>query len=149
MSVDLQNVLNEAERDEQISKKKKDKPREWALATWMPEVNDYACCIALLERLNTAIDTLWMLADDYYKDYIFNASTTQNEQLKDAGFDVDDLFIQMAEKLEKLRAILYGHSINWEHLLAQMKDDLLGHEVYWRKFYEKRVNKLQREVDRK
>lgn len=70
----------------------------------------------LLADLNTTISTLWQMSDDdYYLDYIFNAGSAQNEMVKELGID-ENWFEETAEKLEKLRVVLFGNNLNWDNL---------------------------------
>ena len=70
----------------------------------------------LLADLNTTISTLWQMSDDdYYLNYIFNAGSTQNEMIKELGID-ENWFTETAEKLDKLRVVLFGNNLDWDNL---------------------------------
>lgn len=133
--------------EKQIDKAHQDSRRKYALDSMLPETNKPLECILLLGKLNEAINLLLSLQDDYYTDYIWNASSTQAEQLREAGLN-PEFFSDIEDKLRTLRSILIGESLNFEELYRQLYDDALGYEVYWHEFFEKRTRELERKLDR-
>lgn len=131
----------------QIDKAHQDCRRKYSFNCDMPEVNNPIECVLLLGRLNEAISLLLSLQDSYYTEYIWNASSLHNEQLKKAGLD-DDFFGDVEDKLRTLRSILMGDSLDFDELYRRLYDEALGHEVYWREFYENRNNELERKLNR-
>lgn len=129
------------------TKAQRDSHRKYALSNDLQNVNDPLECVLLLGRLNEAIDTLCALQDEYYTNYIWNSSTRVDDALKKEGFN-EELFYDMECKLSKLREILMGDSMNWEETYQRMYLNVLGHEVYWKEFYEEKATKLQNEMAR-
>ena len=131
----------------QIEKAHRDFQRKYSFNCDMPEVNNPLECVLLLGRLNEAIDLLLCLQDGYYTEYIWNASSLHDEQLKVAGLD-SDFFNEVESKLRTLRSILMGDSLDFDELYRRLYDDALGYEVYWREFYEKRNDELEKKLNR-
>ena len=131
----------------QIDKAHRDFRRKYSFNCDMPEANEPLECVLLLGRLNEAIDLLLCLQDDYYTGYIWNASSLHDEQLKAAGLN-NDFFSKVEDKLRALRSILLGDSLDFEELYRRLYDEALGHEVYWREFYENRNKELERKLNR-
>lgn len=127
------------------SKAHSDARRKYAWASSFPAVNDNLECVLLLGRLNEAISTMCALQDDHYTDWIWNASTYQKEALEKAGL-TEDLFEMVERKLTELRAILMGENLNYDELYQNLYLSALGHEVYWKEFYEDRVRELEYKV---
>lgn len=113
----------------------------------MPEVNKPLECVLLLSRLNEAINLLLCLQDGYYTEYIWNASPLRDEQLKAAGLN-EEFFSDVEDKLRTFRTILVGDSLDFDELYRRLYDEALGHEVYWREFYEEQAKELQRKINR-
>jgi hypothetical protein len=62
------------------------------------------------------IKTLYKLSDTgYYLDYIFNAGTSINEDVKRLGM-TDEWLMELADKFEALRSVLYGNSVDWDNV---------------------------------
>lgn len=133
--------------EKQIDKAHQDSRRKYALNSMLPDTNKPLECVLLIGRLNEAINLLLSLQDDYYTDYIWNASSTQAEQLRVAGFE-PKFFSDIEDKLRTLRSILIGDSLDFDELYRQLYDDALGHEVYWHEFFEKRTRELERKLNR-
>lgn len=133
--------------EKQIDKAHQDSRRKYALNSMLPDTNKPLECVLLIGRLNEAINLLLSLQDDYYTDYIWNASSTQAEQLRAAGFE-PKFFSDIEDKLRTLRSILIGDSLDFDELYRQLYDDALGHEVYWHEFFEKRTRELERKLNR-
>lgn len=133
--------------EKQINKAHQDYHRKYSFNCDMPEVNKPIECVLLLGRLNEAIDLLLCLQDGYYTEYIWNASSLHSEQLKAAGLN-EEFFSNVEDKLRIFRNILVGDSLNFGELYRRLYDEALGHEVYWREFYEKQAEELQRKINR-
>ena len=133
--------------EKQIDKAHRDSRRKSAFDYMLPDTNKPLECTLLLGKLNEAINLLLSLQDDYYTDYIWNASSTQAEQLRAAGLE-PKFFSDIEDKLRTLRSILIGESLNFEELYRQLYDDALGHETYWHEFFEKRTRELERKLDK-
>lgn len=130
----------------QIDKAHRDSRRKYAVSA-IPEANKPLECVLLLGRLNEAISLLLCLQDEYYTDYIWNASSLHDEQLKSAGL-TEDFFSEVEDKLRTLRSILIGDSLDFDELYRRLYDEALGYEVYQREFYENLARDLQRKLDR-
>ena len=141
MSRDPKNI------QKQIDKANQDFRRKYSFNCDVPEVNEPLECVLLLGRLNEAISLLLSLQDSYYTEYIWNASSLHNEQLKAAGLD-SDFFSEVEDKLRTLRSILMGDSLDFDELYRRLYDEALGYEVYWREFYENRNKELERKLNR-
>ena len=133
--------------EKQIDKAHQDSRRKYAFDCMLPDTNKPLECILLLGRLNETINLLLALQDNYYTDYIWNASSIQAEQLRAAGLE-PNFFSDTEDKLRTLRSILVGDNLNFEELYRQLYDDALGHETYWHEFFEKRTRELERKIDR-
>ena len=123
-------------------------PTKFSGISLLREGNEPVECVALLKALNETIETMYCLSDtSYYLDYIWNAGTWVKERLKENDLD-EDYFIKVAEKLETLRAILMGDSLDYNKLYEDMYHELLGHEAYWNKWHEEMLDKVSRERDK-
>ena len=134
--------------EQKQDKAHRDARRKYSYMSEFPMVNNPLECVMLLGRLNEAIETLSALQDDYYTNYIWNSNTHQQELLKKNGF-TEDYFSEVENQLSLLRTILLGENYNWSEAYDEMYKVALGHEVYWREFYEERVNKLEYELRKK
>ena len=141
MSRDPKNIQN------QIDKANRDFRRKYPFNCDIPEANRPLECVLLLGRLNEAINLLLCLQDGYYTEYIWNASSLHDEQLKAAGLD-KDFFNEVESKLRTFRSILMGDSLDFDELYRRLYDEALGYEVYWREFYENRNKELERKLNR-
>ena len=123
-------------------------PTRWSGMTLLREAKEPLECVAMLKALNDMITTLYELSDGrYYLDYIWNAGSWLNKKLEENGFQ-ENYFIQLAEKMETLRAILMGDALDYHELYEQMYHDLLGYEAYWSKWHEEQYDKNHRELER-
>lgn len=111
------------------------------------EVNSPAEVVMILKRLNQLIETLYKLSDDYYTDYIFNASRPLLDKLSQEGFN-EEYFMNLANRFETLRSLLFGEAINFDNLYHTVQDEVMVYDWYWHKFYETRNRELQAENDR-
>ena len=128
---------------EQMQEKaKRDARRKYSWMSELPLVNDPLECVLLLGRLNEAISTLLALQDDYYTDYIWNSNSEQKKQLEQNGF-TEEWFNEVENKLSLLRTILMGNNYDWDEAYDNMYKVALGHEVYWKEFYEERTRELE------
>ena len=128
---------------EQMQEKaKRDARRKYSWMSELPLVNDPLECVLLLGRLNEAISTLLALQDDYYTDYIWNSNSEQKKQLEQNGF-TEEWFSEVENKLSLLRTILMGNNYDWDEAYDNMYKVALGHEVYWKEFYEARTKELE------
>ena len=121
---------------------KRDARRKYSLISELPLVNEPLECVLLLGRLNEAISTLLALQDDYYADYIWNSNSWQKKQLEQNGF-TEEWFSDVENKLSLLRTILMGNNYDWDEAYDNMYKVALGHEVYWKEFYEERTRELE------
>lgn len=116
------------------------------MCTVFGDVEDPVECLLLLQSLTDLIHTLYSLSDsDYYLDYIWGSSTTLEEELRNEGF-TSDYFDKLVQRFEKLRAILFGNSIDYDEMIARLKDETFVYEYYNRKLYEDRVRILEKEL---
>lgn len=135
--------MSEAKYIEQKQgKAKMDARRKYSWMSELPLVNNPLECVLLLGRLNEAISTLCALQDDYYTDYIWNSNSAQKEQLEKNGFN-ENWFSEVEDKLSLLRSILMGNNYDWGDAYDAMYKVALGHEVYWKEFYETRTKELE------
>ena len=134
--------------EQQKTKANSDARRKYSVSSELQMVNNPTECVLLLGRLNEAISTLSALQDDYYTDYIWNSGARQTELLKQNGF-TEEWFCEVEDKLSLLRSILMGENYNWNEAYDQLYKVALGHEVYWKEFYEERVRKLEYELKKK
>lgn len=88
----------------------------------LPFVNSSSECIELLDDLEKAISVLYMLTDDHYISYIWNASTKLEEKLDRFGFD-EDYFTETANKLEILFALLASEGYKNSVLISKMREE--------------------------
>ena len=123
-------------------KAKRDARRKYSWMSELPSVDDPLECVLLLGRLNEAISTLSALQDDYYTDYIWNSNSEQKKQLEQNGF-TEEWFSEVENKLSLLRTILMGNNYDWDEAYDNMYKVALGHEVYWKEFYEERTRELE------
>ena len=135
-------IIEDAKR-----KAQRDARRKYSFMDELPNVNENLECVLLLGRLNEAIELLSELQDPYYTEYIWNSGTDQGDALKKAGLD-EDYFYETELKLAQLRMILVGSNVNYDGLYRSMYDSILGHEVYWKEFFEERTKKLEAELER-
>lgn len=129
------------------NKAQRDSLRKYAIGEYLSETNEPLECVMLLGRLNEAIDTVSALTDDYYTHYIWNSSSIHDKELRDAGF-TEDYFVALEDRLIKLRMILMGDNLRWDVLYQRLYADAIGHEVYWKEFYEKRCRQLEYELEK-
>lgn len=135
--------MNDSAYIEQMQEKaKRDARRKYSWMSEMPLVNEPVECVLLLGRLNEAISTLLVLQDDYYTDYIWNSNSEQKKQLEQNGF-TEGWFSDVENKLSLLRTILMGNNYDWNEAYDNMYKVALGHEVYWKEFYEERTRELE------
>ena len=111
-------------------------------------------CWKVLHALNSIIENMYMLSDGYYRDYIWNADSETKTQLKINGLDDDNYYLDIAYKLEALRAILFGHNADWRKIENEIYDHLLTYEVSQHRYYEDSFtsaiyerDKLRKEID--
>ena len=128
--------------EQKQEKAKRDARRKYSWMSELPLVNDPLECVLLLGRLNEAISTLSALQDDYYTDYIWNSNSEQKKQLEQNGF-TEEWFSEVENKLSLLRTILMGNNYDWDEAYDNMYKVVLGHEVYWKEFYEERTRELE------
>ena len=133
--------------EEKKAKAHCDSRRNYSFMSELQMANEPLQCVLLLGRLNEAIETLSCLQDDYYTDYIWNAGNKQREILEKNGFN-EEWFGEIEDKMILLRTLLMGEAYNWEEAYESMYKVALGHEVYWRTFYEERVKKLEYELEK-
>ena len=89
-------------------------PGEELMEKW--QINEPFEVAELLNDLNHMIKTLYKLSDTgYYLDYIFNAGTSINEDVKRLGM-TDEWLMELADKFEALRSVLYGNSVDWDNV---------------------------------
>ena len=134
--------------EQQKTKAHCDAMRKYSVFSELQMTNGPTECVLLLGRLNEAISTMLALQDDYYTDYIWNAGTRQTELLKQNGF-TEEWFSEVEDKLSLLRTILMGENYDWDEAYYQLYKVALGHEVYWKEFYEERVRTLEHELKKK
>ena len=112
--------------------------------TYLANVNEPTECVMLLKKLNQMIDTLYELSDDYYRDYIFNQSTIILNELEKNGFN-EDYFMHLADRMEKLRGILYRDALDYDTLYQAMQDEVIIYEAYWHSHFRQRAKELEYE----
>ena len=84
------------------------------LSQW--EVNEPFEVADLLNHMNHLINTLYRMSDsDYYFDYIFNAGMAINKGVAELGI-TEEWLMELADKFEKLRSLLYGDCIDWNEM---------------------------------
>lgn len=130
----------QAKSDGQFGKRKEN----YEKMTYLANVNEPTECVMLLKRLNQMIDTLYKLSDDYYRDYIFNQSTTILNELEKNGFN-EDYFMNLAYRMEKLRGILYREALDYDALYQAMQDEVMAYEAYWHSHFRQRTEELEYE----
>lgn len=115
---------------------------------FLEEANEPFQCWKVLHELNKAIECMYMLSDNYYRDYIWNAGGETSDQLKRNGLDDDNYYLGIAAKLETLRAILFGHNADWRKIESEMYDKLLIYEASQHRNYERMFDDVLRQRDK-
>lgn len=132
MSEKIKKAIEDARRDALRMKQR----HEYSTCKYLAEVNDPTECVILLKKINDAVHTLYTLSDtDYYLDNIWNAGTDTTKQLADVGI-TEEWLMETAEKLEQIRTILFGTSLDFDELYKTLYDDLLCYEAYWNRWHE-------------
>lgn len=122
------------------------KPRHGKMMSeYFPETNQLVECLHVLGELNRAINFFSEMTDPYYKDYIFNASTTHKKWMEEFP---EEWFYEVEDKLNKFRALLFGDNVNWDKFHSDAAMDVLFHEAYWNAFFREQNDKNRNKLDR-
>lgn len=105
---------------------------------------------AIIEKLKPLDDNEWAMTpysrnghDSESIQYALSVEQKVSQWLKDNDYPTA---IQGNDKT--FTVILMGDSLDFDELYRRLYDEALGHEVYWREFYENRNNELERKLNR-